>query len=85
MSCARPGLDPAVRGILVATVASPTRSRRVASRSHSCRNRRTSCRVATPGPAASASSLNAPPACTGDSWAQSPTSSTFAPAWVAAR
>ena len=53
-------------------------------RSHSCRNRRTSCsgRVA---PRSSASSLNAPPACTGDSCAQSPTSSTLAPAVVSVR
>ena len=68
---------------VAATEARPARRSRLAARSHSWRNRRTSCSAGASG-RASASSLNAPPACTGDSCAQSPTSSTFAPACVAA-
>ena len=65
-------------------VGSPARSWTEAVRSHSWRKRRTSCSVGVSSRSV-ARRRKAPPAPTGDSWAQSPTRTTFAPAsraWV---
>src|ERR1700733_14613269 len=64
-------------------VASPSRSSTLVVFSQSAVNRRTSMSSGARSPLSRATKANAPPASMADSWAQSPQSSTFAPAVVA--